>query len=123
MGSKPLPDIGMILFLLFMLGFLAFFWMLKLTTEIDKEGIKMNYFPFTDKALKWEEVKSAEVLDYGFVGGWGVRIGTKYGTVYNTSGKMGVALILKNGKKICIGTQRVEEMKKIVEDTKELGVF
>lgn len=123
MGSKPLPDIGMIIFLFFMIGFLVFFWMLKLTTEIDEKGIKMAYFPFTNKALKWEEIKSAEVLNYGFVGGWGVRMSTRYGTVYNTSGNMGLALVLKNGKKLCIGTQKVEEMKSILGEAKKMEKF
>ena len=87
----------------------------RLRTEITDEKIDMKFFPFSNKTIPWSEVKSAEVLDYGFVGGWGVRIGTKYGTVYNTSGKIGLALELKSGKKICIGTQRGEELKLFLE--------
>ncbi len=123
MGNNPLPDIGMVIFLLFMLGFLFFFWMLRLTTEINNEGIRMTYFPFIKKEIKWEEIKSAEVLNYGFVGGWGVRMGTKFGTVYNTRGNMGLALVLKNGKKLCIGTQQPEELKTVLNKVNESGII
>ncbi len=113
-GDNPMSDAGLIVFLVFMLAFLFFFWMMQLTTEITAENIDMKFFPFANKTIPWSEVKSAEVLDYGFVGGWGVRIGTKYGTVYNTSGKIGLALELKSGKKICIGTQKEAELRNVV---------
>ncbi len=123
MGSKPLPNIGMVLFLLFMLGFLFLFWMLRLKTVIDNEGIKMTFSPLSKKEIKWEEIKTAEVLNYGFVGGWGVRMGTKFGTVYNTRGNMGLALVLKNGKKFCIGTQQPEELSAVLNEVKESGII
>jgi len=113
-GDKPLPDFGLIAFLLFMLAFVGFFWKMELRTNIDKEVISVKFFPFTNKEIKWEEISHAKVVNYGFVGGWGVRVGTKYGTVYNTNGKIGLALELKNGKKLCIGTQREEELNKII---------
>ena len=114
-GDQPMSDFGLIIFYLFTLLLLVFLWLLKLTTTIDKDGILMHFFPFSKKYIKWEDVKRAEVLNYGFVGGWGIRIGTKYGTVYNVGGNMGLALVLKSGKKICIGTQRTDEIKNILE--------
>lgn len=115
-GDNPMSNTGIIIFLIFMLAFLGFFWMMQLTTEITNENINMKFFPFSNNTIPWSDVQSAEVVDYGFVGGWGVRMGTKYGTVYNTKGKIGLALILKNGKKICIGTQKEEELKSILND-------
>jgi len=116
-GDRPMSDTGMIIFLVFMLVFLFFFWKMQLITEITNEHIDMKFFPFSNKTITWSEVESAEVINYGFVGGWGVRIGTKYGTVYNTSGKIGLAIKLKSGKKICIGTQKGEELKSILNDS------
>lgn len=42
-------------------------------------------------------------MDYGFVGGWGICLGIKYGIVYNIKGRIGLVLELMDGKKYCIG--------------------
>ena len=57
-------------------------------------------------------------LDYGFIGGYGIRLWTKYGTVYNTSGKIGLAITLNNGDKFLIGTQKSDELKLFLENNK-----
>ena len=114
-----MSNTGHVVFLVFTLLFDWWFWSMKLLTKIDIKGVSIKFFPFTQQSIQWEDIKSAEVVNYGFVGGWGVRIGTKYGTVYNTAGNKGLALILKNGKKICIGTQKDEEMKSVVNEILE----
>jgi hypothetical protein len=96
---------------------IAWFW--KLTTRIDNYGITVKC-PFVHKKVNWDEIEKLEVLDYGFVGGGGIRIGTKYGTAYNTSGSKGMAVVLKNGKKFLIGTQKESDIKKIVEKWKNI---
>ena len=55
------------------------------------------------------------MINYGFVGGWGIRLFTKYGTIYNTSGNKGLALELHDGKKLVIGTDKEEELKNFIE--------
>ena len=99
-----------------MIVFVAFFWKMELRTNINNEGIKIKFFPFTNKEIKWEEIEQVKVINYGFVGGWGVRFGTKHGTIYNTDGRFGLALELKNGKKLCIGTQNEKELNKLIEE-------
>ncbi len=113
-GSNPASDTGLILtaILVFILNIL--FFIVRLDTRIDEKAIHMHYFPFIKKEISWDDIEEAEVLNYGFVGGWGIRIWTKYGTVYNTKGKMGLALRLKNGKKLLIGTQEPERMKQVL---------
>jgi hypothetical protein len=101
------------------LAILGMVWFWKLTTRIDNYGITIKC-PFVHKKVNWDEIEKLEVLDYGFIGGWGIRIGTKYGTAYNTSGSKGMAVVLKNGKKFLIGTQKEEELKKIVEKWKNI---
>jgi hypothetical protein len=103
------------------LGFaaIALVWFWKLRTQIDNYGISVKC-PFVNKKVAWNEIEHLEVLDYGFVGGWGIRIGTKYGTAYNTSGKIGMAIRLKNKKKFLVGTQKEQELKKIVEKWKNI---
>jgi hypothetical protein len=98
---------------------IALVWFWKLTTKIDNYGISIKC-PFVNKNVNWDEIAELEVLDYGFIGGWGIRIGTKYGTAYNTSGSKGLRIELKSGKKFLIGTQKEDELKKIVEKWKNI---
>lgn len=113
-GDNPMSNTGLILVGLLVLVIVLLFLFLRLETNINKERIELKFFPFTSKTIQWKDIKSAEVLKYGFVGGWGLRIGTKYGTVYNMSGDKGLALELLNGKKLVIGTQKVDELKSVV---------
>ena len=92
------------------IGLIGLFAVMKLKTSIDKEKISMEFFPFVKKEVAWRDIRKAEVLDYGFVGGWGIRLWTKYGTVYNTKGSKGLFIQLNDDKKFLIGTQRPDEM-------------
>lgn len=88
---------------------------LKLNTLISKEGISYQLFPFHLKPLliSWNEVASVEVRKYKPLrdyGGWGYRFSIKNGKAFNVSGNMGLQIILKNGDKILIGTQKPEEL-------------
>lgn len=109
-GANPSSDIGLIIICLLVIGVVILFIFMRLDTTMDESGIHIKYIPFLSKRIAWSEVKSAKVLNYGFVGGWGIRIWTKYGTVYNTAGNKGLALELHNGKKMVIGTQKEAEM-------------
>ena len=113
-GSKPMSDIGLLFFAILIYSLIVLFWSIRLTTKIDKTGIKFQFFPFVNKKLLWKNVKSAKIVNYGFVGGWGIRLGTKYGTVYNIKGKTGLAIEMNNGEKFLIGTQKVTELNKLI---------
>jgi len=114
-GDKPMSDAGLIIFCLVIFSFIAMFWFMRLKTEIDKNEIRMNFFPFIKKRVNCKEIKNAEIVNYGFVGGWGIRLWTKYGTVYNIKGNIGLAIELQNGKKFLIGTQKETELNRIVK--------
>jgi hypothetical protein len=109
-GDKPMPDAGLIIFAVFVFALIGLFWNMQLKTEIDETGIRISFFPFVKKRIAWRDIKSVKVVNYGFVGGWGIRLGTPYGTVYNTRGNIGLAIELKNGKNLCIGTQKAQEI-------------
>ena len=108
-GNKPVSDAGMIILSIFIFGFIYFNWYMTLITEINDNGIKMRFVPFLKKNIKWSELKSMKIVNYGFVG-YGIRLGSKYGTVYNINGNKGLAIELKNGKKFVIGTQNETEL-------------
>ncbi|MCM4151707.1 hypothetical protein DHD05_08905 [Arenibacter sp. N53] len=103
-GTKPMSDLGLIIFLIIVFSLILLFACMRLKTVIDNENLRMSFFPFIKKNVIWDDIKNAKIVDYGFVGGWGIRLGTKYGTIYNISGSKGLAIELKNGKKFLIGT-------------------
>ena len=115
LGDNSISDEGLALFIILTFCLLGLFFVMKLETHIDNKELHFIFFPFVRKHLSWTDIKSAKVVNYGFVGGWGIRIGTDYGTVYNISGKYGLALELRNGKKILIGTQKEKELTEFIK--------
>lgn len=93
---------------------LVFFYLLSLKTEVDPEKIHIHYFPMWRTHIRWDNVASAELIKYGFVG-YGIRFSIRHGTVYNAKGNRGLQIVKKNGSKILIGTQRPEELKAAVD--------
>ena len=110
-GDNPMSNVGLIIFTVFWVCFVAMFYFMGLKTEVNKDEIRIHFMPFTKRTILWSDVRKSELITYGFVGGWGIRLGTKYGTVYNVKGNKGLALELKSGKKILIGTQKEDEIK------------
>lgn len=91
------------------------FLVLKLTTEVTAEGIKIKYFPLWGTRIAWDKVQSAEIIQYGFVG-YGIRLSFKHGVVYNAKGNIGLQIVEKNGNKVLIGTQRPDELRTVVQE-------
>jgi hypothetical protein len=95
-------------------------FLLKLKTEITSEGIRVSFKPLVRNMLirpgeieHWEVRKYNPIKEYG---GWGYRFGNrKHGTAYNVKGNMGLQLILKHNRKLLIGTQRPEAIKRAME--------
>jgi len=90
--------------------FLSSIWIMKLKTTITEEKIHIHYYPFVKREWLWSDLKMAKVMDYGFVGGWGIRIWTGMGTVYNVRGSKGLHFKTAD-KEYVIGTQKEEEMR------------
>jgi len=115
-GDQPMSTPGLLAFCLSMLGAVALFGTMQLTTDIDDDGIHMAFVPFVKRHMPWSDIKHIEVLDYGFVGGWGIRPWTRYGTVYNVRGRHGLAIELKNGRKLLIGTQNADHLAGVLRE-------
>ena len=56
-GSKPMSDIGVIIFAIGIFGFIYFFRYMTLITKINENGIEMQFVPFVKKEVKWNEIK------------------------------------------------------------------
>jgi hypothetical protein len=63
-----------------------------------------------------EVVKYNPISDYG---GWGVRL-SRNGKAFNVKGEFGLKLYFDNRKPLLIGTQKPEELKKILESLEVL---
>jgi hypothetical protein len=102
------------------------FYSFKLNTQINGEGISIRFFPFhfTFKKYSWNELTKVYVREYSPIsefGGWGLRYGfSDRGRAYNVSGNMGLQLILSNGDKILIGTNKSEELSKFLREINQL---
>lgn len=100
--------------ILFVIGLLALFFYARLSTRISNNDIQITFRPFfgKPKVIKWIDIEAVKVRKYNALleyGGWGIRFGWK-GRAYNTSGNMGMQILMKSGKKILIGTHKPKEL-------------
>ena len=113
-GENPAPNTLLIIFwLLFGIGMPALLLSARLITEVRMDGIYIRFFPFhfSYKEIAFQDLKSFEVRRYNALreyGGWGIRYGPQ-GKAYNVGGNRGVQLVLTDGKRILIGSQKPEE--------------
>jgi hypothetical protein len=98
-------------------------FLFKLSSRIDEKGIHYKFFPFhwSYKIITWNEIDKAYIRTYDALseyGGWGLKGGSLWnkakGKAINVSGDIGIQLELKNGKKLLIGTQKLEEAKNVL---------
>lgn len=104
----------LILLACLLLPALIFFWTLE--TEVDSKNIYIRIKPFMNKKIPFDEIQSWTVRTYKPIreyGGWGIRWGPK-GTAYNIKGDQGLQLVLINGKRILVGTQRQQELARVM---------
>lgn len=113
-GSKPMPDAMLWVFtLLFGLGLPAFFLVLRLLTEVSADRLVVGLAPFRMRAILLADIAEAKAVTYrplADFGGWGVRWAGSRGVAYNASGDRGVQLVLRDGRRVLVGSQRPEEL-------------
>lgn len=114
-GTNPASDTVLILFSFIPLGIVVLFVFARLETRIDRKGISYRFFPFHTRVrtIFWNDIAGASVRTYNPLtefGGWGVRLGRNGEKAFNVSGRQGLGIELKSGKKILIGTRLPEEI-------------
>ena len=98
----------------------AGFYKIKFTTRIDNEGIYYQFYPFhlREKKISWDEIDTIYVRKYKPIieyGGWGIRIKPfKKDIAYNIWGNWGLQIEKSDGKRILLGTQRPEDIKRAI---------
>ena len=97
---------------------IAFF--MQLETKIDEQGIHYAFKPFhrSFRHILWYDIRECYVRKYspiGEYGGWGYRVTLgKKGKALNVKGNLGIQVVLKNDKRLLLGTQKEDEAKRVV---------
>jgi len=122
-GNNPAPNWALYLITGFSISLVIFLYRNVLLTRITNQGVHYRFIPFhrKERIVSWKQIKKAYVRVYDPLpeyGGWGLRtVDTKgNGIAINMMGKIGLQLELHNGKNILIGTQRGEEVKKVIDN-------
>lgn len=115
LGNHPAPDWAVwIIWVVFGIIFPLFFVFLKLETRVDDEKLEYRFFPvhLSWRKIPFSEIEKAQSIDYRpfrDFGGWGIRYGSP-GKAYTISGKSGVLVTMKNGRKFILGSKHAEEL-------------
>lgn len=110
-GNHPASAGGLIFLFLFITLFMYLFYITRLDTKIDTQGVAYRWRPFQKKYRKilWKDIENAAIIKYFFVGyGWHWSI--RFGEVHNTGGNRGLLLTFINKRKMLLGTRRPDEV-------------
>ena len=121
-SNTPVEGSDFFIMILVLLLVIIMFKIIKLETSIDEKQIQVRFFPFVVRTVQWAEVEEAGLITYGFVGGWGIRLGTRYGTVYNIRGREGLAVTLTDGRRFLVGTQKPSELRTFLDEIQRARV-
>lgn len=104
------------------------FLLVKLETGLDEAGVYYRFFPLQLKTRHrlWNEINRAYIRTYSPIieyGGWGFRIGLfGKGGALNISGKIGLQLEFKDGKRLLLGTNNRKELDIVMQELYKKGV-
>ncbi len=121
LGSNLVDNALLLIGFLFMLILSLLFFIMKLETRISDAGIAVRFFPIQLKFAnyKWEDLDQVYLRDYSPImeyGGWGIRYSfTGKGRALNVSGRKGLQLVFKDGRKLLIGTMKSFEIEQLLE--------
>ena len=97
-------------------GMLYLFYIVKLETVVSDEGVFYKWGPFFSQYnfiavtdIAQVTLRKGPSLSYGF------HLIPGYGTVHNTGPGKGIQFVLKNDKKIFIGTQKLNNFQSAIE--------
>ena len=119
-GDNPMSDTALIITgvvtSLLVVGINAVILTARLITEVRSDGIYVRFFPIGWFAIPYTSIASYQPKTYRPVrdyGGWGIRWGRE-GKAYIAGGNEGLHFLLNDGKKILIGSQRLQELEAAV---------
>lgn len=125
-GNKPMSNAGLLIATGLTIILTILFVNIRLDTTIKKDGIYVRFFPFhiKFKHYTWDRLTKSFVRQYSPLteyGGWGLRIGLfGKGKAYNVSGDKGLQLEFIDNKKLLIGTNKPDELRKTLNQVGQL---
>ena len=122
-GENPLPDVGAwIVWALIGLGLPWLLWGIRMVTAVDESAVVILYRPFVRRVIPLASIREASLRVYSPIreyGGWGVKGWSRRNMAYNVSGNRGVQLVLEDGRKVMIGSQRPDELIHAIQEGTE----
>jgi hypothetical protein len=115
-GTRPASDTALALggaaAVLFCAALTWLFLAMALRVTVDGSGILVRFRPFLTRRLPFGDIADCAARRYRPIlefGGWGIRVGWRK-RAYNVSGNLGVQLVLKDGRRVLLGSQRPAEL-------------
>ena len=119
LGENPLPDsAAWVLWAIMGLGLPLLFWTIRLVIEVTADQVVIRYRPLTRRSIALADIEQATARTYNPVteyGGWGLKGWSRRNIAYNVSGHQGVQLVLRDGRRVMLGSQRAEELAQAIE--------
>ena len=128
-GDHPASNTGLLIASFILMSITILLLLITLETEISERGVSYQFFPFHLRKITvpWANIEKAFVRKYNPIteyGGWGFRLGIwGHGRALNISGNMGLQLVLKDGKRLLLGTKKSEELEKVILQIREKKIL
>jgi len=91
-----------------------------LTIEVTESELRWRFGPgLIRKSVLLSDITSARHVQTNLIEGWGIHL-SRFGWLYNVSGKEAIAFTMKNGKNFALGTDEPAELLKVINS--KLGV-
>ena len=120
-GDRPMSDAALTitatLSFLLTAGIALLFYVLKLVTRVDRDGVHVRFYPLTSRRIPFDDLIACHARTYRPIreyGGWGIRFSRK-GMAYNVSGNQGVQLELRQGRPLLIGSQHADVLANTID--------
>ncbi|GAB4368753.1 MAG: hypothetical protein Kow0062_02140 [Acidobacteriota bacterium] len=119
LSGSPLPFAQVLAILapalLVLVALMAFLSVCRLVVEVHDDGVHVRFAPFHRRPRRFapDEIADVVVRDYRPLreyGGWGIRIASGGRRAYTVSGTRGCELVLRDGRRIMIGSRQPERL-------------
>jgi len=120
-GGTGMDVLTLVLWIIFGLAFPVFTAIIKLEIAVTDMEIGIRFFPLIRRRINIQDIVSVEARTYKPLreyGGWGIRYGMKSGKAYNMSGDRGVQLVLNDGSRVLLGSQKTDRLEEAIRQAK-----
>ncbi len=123
LGDEPMPDwAGWLVWAMSGVGLPLLFWNIRLLTKVTTEQLIISFRPLGRRTICLADIREASVRTYNPIkeyGGWGIKGWSTRNVAYNASGNRGVQLVLGDGRKVMVGSQRPEELARALASARD----